>query len=335
MAHFELMGWKKTEWDFVGKRRIAFAVSGLMIAIGLIAMLQIARGKARLGIDFSGGMAVQAAMGGRIDVEKVRAAFTARGLSEAIIQPAGDGSKILIRIGHQEMARVFPDAPSSATVTDSSRIGRDAEVRAILQSVNPGATVVLEGVQEVGPAVGAKLQQQAGWAVLAAVLLIMGYIWIRFEYRFGVAAAVATAHDVVAVLGIMWLLGAEFNLLIVTSLMTLAGYSLTDTVVVYDRIRETLRMRPADGLEANINRSINEVLSRTFITTFTVFLPLIALVVWGSPVTHDFSLALIIGLVIGTYSSWYVASPIIVEWEAYRRRKAVAAAAARFGGRKP
>lgn len=334
MAHFEIMGWKKTEWDFVGKRRFAFAFSGALVVIGLVAIAQIGRGKARLGIDFSGGLAVQAATGGKIDVEKVRATFTAKGLSEAIIQPAGDGSKVLIRIGHQEMARVFPE-PASATAVSSSTVSRDREVLALLQAANPGATVVLEGVQEVGPAVGAKLQQQAGWAVLAAVLLIMGYIWIRFEYRFGVAAAIATAHDVIAVLGIMWLLGAEFNLLIVTSLMTLAGYSLTDTVVVYDRIRETLRMRPADGLEANINRSINEVLSRTFITTFTVFLPLVALVVWGSPVTHDFSLALIIGLVIGTYSSWYVASPIIVEWEAYRRRQAMAAAAARFGGRKP
>jgi len=324
MAHFEILGWKKTDWDFVGKRYIAFAFSGLMLANGVFAMVQLARGKAKLGIDFSGGQAIQAVVEGKVDMDGVRAAFGARGMRDVQVQLATTekGQRLLFKL-------------RGAEASGTAAVGSGAElIRAVLGGSVGGATIVIEGVQAVGPAVGKRLQVQAGWAVLWAIVLIMVYIWIRFEYRFGLAAAIATLHDVIVVLGIMWLVGSEFSLLIVTALLTLAGYSLTDTVVVYDRIRENLRLHPADSFEVNTNRSINEVLSRTLVTSVMVMLPLISLLIYGSPVTYEFSLALTFGVIIGTYSSWYVASPIIVEWENYRRRRAARAAALRMAGRR-
>jgi len=323
MAHYELLGWKKTDWDFVGKRYIAFGFSACLLVVGAIAMVRIGTGKAKLAIDFSGGQAIQAGIEGPVDLDKVRGAFSARGLSDVQVQQATvqKGQRLLIKLRGAEM--------SSTTA-----VGTGGEmVRGILVGALPGATVVIEGVQAVGPAVGRRLQEQAMWAVIWAIVLIMVYIWIRFEYRFGLAAAVATLHDVIAVLGIMWLIGADFSLLIVTALLTLAGYSLTDTVVVYDRIRENLRLHPAESFEVNVNRSINEVLSRTLVTSLMVLLPLISLLIYGSPVTFDFSLSLSFGVIVGTYSSWYVASPLIVEWENYRRRRAAEAAANRMAGR--
>lgn len=320
MAFFELLAWKKTDWDFVGKRRIAFALSGCMVLVGLVAIVQMVRGKAPMGIDFAGGVAMQAVLSKPIDPDAVRHAFTAAGILDAQIQQAEAAGvqKLLIRLHPGEM--------SGTTATESAR--------QLLIGLAGGTTVVIESVQVVGPAVGRRLQQQAGWAVFWAIALIMVYIWVRFEVRFGVAAAVATLHDVIAVLGIMWLLHRDFTLLIVTSLLTLAGYSLTDTVVVYDRIRENVRLKPGESLETVINRSINEVLSRTLVTSVMVVLPLASLLVYGSPVTFDFTLTLLLGVLVGTYSSWFVAAPIIVEWEEYRRRQRAASAASRFTPRK-
>lgn len=330
MRFFELLAWKKTEWDFVGRRRYAFAFSGVLVLTGLVASVQIARGKAKLGIDFAGGLIARVAVEPAVPLEALREALTARQLTTAIIQPVEGLARqtMLIRLVGEDADR------AAAAISTSEFKASHAEAMArVMQAAAPGATVTVEGVQYVGAVVGGQLRRQAAGAGIAAIILIMLYIWSRFEYRFGVVAAIATAHDVLAVLGIVWLIGAEFNLLIVTALLTLAGYSLTDTVVIYDRIRENRRLHPADSLIENINRSINEVLSRTIITSFTVMLPLVALVGWGSPVTYEFSLALLIGLFVGSYSTWFVASPIIVEWDAYKRRKAMEAAAARFGGR--
>jgi len=237
MAHYEILGWKKTDWDFVGKRYLAFAFSGIMLANGVFAMVQLARGKAKLGIDFSGGQSIQVMVDGKVDMDGVRSAFAARGLRDVQVQQAttDKGQRLLFKLRGEE-------ASGTAVVGSGAEL-----VKAVLAGSVGGATIVIEGVQAVGPAVGRRLQEQAGWAVFWAIILIMVYIWIRFEYRFGLAAAVATLHDVIVVLGIMVLVGSEFSLLIVTALLTLAGYSLTDTVVVYDRIRENLRLHPADS----------------------------------------------------------------------------------------
>jgi preprotein translocase SecF subunit len=167
---------------------------------------------------------------------------------------------------------------------------------------------------EIGPKVGKTLRDDALIAVIVSAIGMIVYIAWRFEFSFGVAAAIATFHDVFAVLGIFFVLGKEVNLLLITALLTLAGYSLTDTVVVYDRIRENLRLRPKDFLGDVINSSINEVLSRTIVTSSTVFLVVVALFFFGGEVIHDFSFALLIGVVVGTYSSIFVASPVVFEW---------------------
>jgi preprotein translocase subunit SecF len=169
-------------------------------------------------------------------------------------------------------------------------------------------------IVEIGPVIGQALQRDALVAITVSLIAIIIYIALRFEFRFGVAAAIATLHDILAVLGIFYVLHKEINLLIITALLTLAGYSLTDTVVVFDRIRENLKRNKRDPLPKLVNASINEVLSRTIITSLTVVLVLIPLVLFGGDVLHDFSIALLMGVIVGTYSSVFVASPILVVW---------------------
>jgi len=154
----------------------------------------------------------------------------------------------------------------------------------------------------------------AAQAVAMAVIGILVYVAFRFQFKFGVGATVATFHDVLAVLGIFFLMGKEINLILITALLTIAGYSLTDTVVVFDRIRENLKMRQKDSVETVMNSSINEVLSRTIVTSLTVLLSSFALFFFGGEVLHDFSLAMIMGVIIGTYSSIFVASPVVLLW---------------------
>jgi preprotein translocase SecF subunit len=175
----------------------------------------------------------------------------------------------------------------------------------------------------VGPVIGQELQEAALWAILISLLGIVSYIAWRFEFRFGIVATVATFHDVLVVLGVFFLLGNEITLLIVTALLTLAGYSLTDTVVVFDRIRENFRARRRDSLAEMINTSINQVLSRTIMTSLTTLLAILALFLLGGEVLRDFSLALMLGIIVGTYSSVFVASPLVYEWRIRGRRQAV------------
>jgi len=173
-----------------------------------------------------------------------------------------------------------------------------------------------DSIDEVGPVVGSIVQNQARTAVILALVGILIYIWIRFDFRFGVAATVCTFHDILVILGILFIMQKEITLLIVTALLTLAGYSLTDTVVVFDRIRENLKLfRKKGDFSTIINTSINEVLSRTVITSLTTLSVVVVLFLVGGEVLRDFSLALILGVIVGTYSSVFVASPIIVEWE--------------------
>ena len=305
---FEVMGWKKRDWNFVGMRYGAFAFSGVLLAIGFYAIVMMAMGKAKMGIDFVGGLTMNVAIDKEISLDDIRKGFTAGGIGEAEIQQIQSvtGQRLLIKL---------------------RKSGQDKEVQALLTKIAVGAVVTVEGVQEVGPAVGEKLREQAAWAILWAIILITVYIWFRFEYRFGIAAAIATAHDVIAMIGFAYIMHKDFTMLIVTALLTLAGYSLTDTVVVFDRIRENLRLMHKQPFNEIVNKSINEILSRTFVTSLTVLLPLIAIMLYGSHVTYDFAMVLIAGVCIGTYSSWFVASPILVEWE-HRKRLAAQALAA-------
>jgi preprotein translocase subunit SecF len=290
----------KTKIDFMGKRYYAFAFSGILVLLGLFAVIQVFRGHANLGIDFAGGTSVQLKFEGPVDVGNVREALGKANIPESNLQQFSDSSRVLIRV-KKEYAQ------------ESRMLDK---IQAALQQYLPDQRFTIEGSDEIGPAIGKGLRRAASWAVTLAMLGILIYIAWRFEFRFGVAATIATFHDVLAVLGVFVLMGKEITLLVVTALLTLAGYSLTDTVVVFDRVRENLRGRKKDPLDVLVNFSINEVLSRTIITSLTVFLAALSLLLWGGEVLHDFSLAMTLGIVVGTYSSIFVASSLVVEWHA-------------------
>ena len=289
---------KNTNIDFLGKRNIAFIFSGIISLIGIFAMVQIATGQANLGIDFAGGTSVQLKFERPVKVHDIRKALEDGGIKDFDLQELTGENKILIRAKNIEI--------QSGKVSE--------QVTGVISQKFPDNNFVVDSTTEIGPKVGGKLRADAGMAIVVATIGILIYIAIRFKLNFAVGATVATFHDVTAVLGIFYLLGKEINLILVTALLTIAGYSLTDTVVVFDRIRENLRIRLKDPVESVMNLSINEVLSRTIVTSLTVLLTSVALFFFGGEVLHDFSLAMIIGLLIGTYSSVFVASPSVLLW---------------------
>jgi preprotein translocase subunit SecF len=298
----EILG--KTSVDFIGKRYIAYAISAALVLLGIVALIQISRGAANMGIDFAGGTSVQVKFEKAVDLGAVRQALSGNGIKDSEPQQFADGRSVMVRL---------------------KRGGSSQQVQDALRKEFAGNPFTVEASTEIGPAIGKDLQNKALLAIVVSLAGIVVYIAWRFEFRFGVAATVATFHDVLGVLGIIFLLNKEITLLVVTALLTIAGYSLTDTVVVYDRIRENLRARRREGLGDVMNASINQVLSRTFMTSLTTLLAAAALFFLGGEVLHDFSFALIVGIVMGTYSSWFVASPLIFEWrirtEAARRPK--------------
>jgi preprotein translocase subunit SecF len=290
---------RNTKIDFLGKRKFAFIFSGIMSVIGIFTIVQIANGKANLGIDFAGGTSMQLKFEKPINLHEVRRALEDGGVKDFDLQDLPAVQKILIR-----------------EKKTTQQLGQVSEmIKGIISKKFPDNKFVVDSTTEIGPKVGGKLRTDAAQAVAMATLGILIYIAIRFKFDFAVGATVATFHDVLAVLAIFFLLGKEINLILVTALLTIAGYSLTDTVVVFDRIRENLRTKLKEPVEAVMNRSINEVLSRTIVTSFTVLLTSLALFFFGGEVIHDFSLAMIMGVVIGTYSSIFVASPIALYWE--------------------
>jgi preprotein translocase subunit SecF len=293
----EILG--KTSIDFMGWRRYSFALSGLLFLIGLIALVQIWRGSANLGIDFAGGTAVQLKFERPVSIEKAREVLLHSGLAEVELQEFTADNKLLVRV----KAKTTIEEKVADKVLDTFRKNF---------ADNP---FVVDATTEIGPTIGQKLQKDAVIAISISMLGIILYVAARFELRFGVAAAIATFHDVFAVLGVFYLLDKEMTLLVVTALLTLAGYSLTDTVVVFDRIRENLKVRHRDSLDTIINRAINQVLSRTVVVSLTVILVLIPLTLYGGEVLHDFSLALLMGVIVGTYSSVFVASPLLILWK--------------------
>jgi preprotein translocase subunit SecF len=287
---------KNTKIDFMGKRYVALAFSLVLIIIGFIAIIQVARGAANLGIDFAGGTAVQIKFNKHIPLQEIRQTLTEGGITDFDLQDLTTENKVLIRIKKGE-----------ETLGNLSK-----KIISVLSQKFSENNVVVDSTTEIGPKVGARLRKDAMWAIIAAIIGILIYITVRFQFRFSVGATVATFHDVLAVLGIFYLTGKEINLILVSALLMIAGYSLTDTVVVFDRIRENLRFRGKKSTVEIVNQSINEVLSRTIITSLTTFFAAFALYVLGGEVIHDFAFAIMLGIIIGTYSSIFVASPVVL-----------------------
>ncbi|HJV35660.1 protein translocase subunit SecF [Geomonas sp.] len=293
----ELIG--KTNIDFIGMRKISFITSGIFALIGIIGIIQIARGAANMGIDFSGGTEMQLKFAQPVTTEQARAALGKEGIKDVELQEIKEGNKLLIKMRKSTI--------STGKVADA--------VEAALKKQMPSNPYSVESSTEIGPSIGAKLKNDTMIAVLISMLGIVLYIAWRFDFKFGVGAVVATLHDVLFVIAAFYVLNKEINLLLITAVLTIAGYSLTDTVVVFDRIRENMHKSLKDPMSIVFNRSINEVLSRTIVTSLTVFLAAGTLWLWGGEVIHDFAFALLCGVFVGTYSSIFVASPIVALWE--------------------
>lgn len=288
---------KKTNIDFVGKRFIFFVISGLAVLLGIVAMIQIARGPSggvNLGVDFAGGTALSIKFKNPIAIKEARKILSNGGIADAELQAVVAEQRLLIRIKKTGGGRM------------------EARVSDLFLKALPENLFIVESSTEIGPKIGQKLRKDALLAISISMLGIILYIAFRFEFRFGVAAVIATFHDVLVLLGIFYLLDKEITLLFVTALLTVAGYSLSDTVVVFDRIRENLRTKKREFLSVVINRSINEVVVRTFNTGFATLLAVGTLFLFGGEVIHDFALAMILGVLVGTYSSWFIASPLLM-----------------------
>lgn len=287
---------KGTKIDFMGKRGFALGLSAVLFVIGLFAVIQVARGTANLGIDFAGGTAVQIKFNKHIPLQDIRQALVDGKITDFDLQDLPTENKILVRIKKGE-----------ETLGTLSK-----EIISVLSRTFSESNLVVDSTTQIGPKVGSRLREDAMWATIAAIIGILIYITVRFQFRFSIGATVATFHDVLAVLGIFYLTGREINLILLSALLMIAGYSLTDTVVVFDRIRENLRFRGKKSTIEIVNQSLNEVLSRTIITSLTTFFAAFALFILGGEVIHDFALAIMLGIAIGTYSSMFVASPIVL-----------------------
>jgi preprotein translocase subunit SecF len=290
-------------YDFVGKRRWFYLVSGGFMVLSLVSILF--RGGLNYGIDFTGGTLVQVRYDKPVTVEVVRRGLDEIKLGQAVIQQFGDAQEYLIRL-HQ--AGEKPDA-----------LSRD--VQAAL-SRSSGANVEIRRLEFVGPQVGRDLQLQALYAVLAGMAGILIYVAFRFHFRDGVISVAAIAHDVIVTLGALSVTHREISLPVLAALLTIVGYSINDTIVIFDRIRETRAkgIRKGQNWADLVNAAMNQTLSRTVLTSFTVFLSALVLLLFGGEVLHDFSFALLVGVVTGTYSSVAAAS-LVMDWEIWSRAR--------------
>jgi len=277
-----------TTFDFLGKRRITMVISGLLllISIGSLAVQQL-----NFGIDFTGGTVIEVGYEAPADLEATRAALNAAGFDQAVVQHFGTTRDVLIRLA--------PRAELKASELSE-------QVLNAVREIGPGMT--MRRIEFVGPQVGEELTEQGGLAMLAALGLILAYVAFRFELRFAVGSVIALVHDVMITLGAFSLMQWDFDLTVLAALLAVIGYSLNDTIVVFDRIRERFREQIKGSAEEIMNLSINQTLSRTVMTSVTTLLVLTALLILGGEVIRGFSLALIVGVVIGTYSSIFVAS---------------------------
>ena len=286
-----------TNFDFVGKINYFLTLSGLLIAISFISI--IVRGGLQYGIDFAGGTLVQVKFKSPAEISIIKGTLKNVATREITIQGFGEENEYLIRL-----AGITPDLE-----TLSGKIQSD------LEKGFGKANFEIRRVEMVGPRVGKDLRDKATLAIIFSLIGMLIYIWWRFEFRFGVGAIIALAHDVIITVGALSLTNKPIDLTIIAALLTIVGYSVNDTIIVCDRIRENMRKMAREKLEKLINVSINETLSRTILTSGTVLLVLIALFLLGGGVIHDFAFALIIGVIVGTYSSIYIASPLVIFWE--------------------
>lgn len=282
---------KTTDWDFLGKRRIAFVISGALLVLSMLSLG--VRGLA-LGVDFTGGTIIEVGYPQAVDLVPLRELLETAGYEGAVAQHFGTSREVMIRLAPRE----------GLNTADLS------EQLLTLLRQQAGTEVEMRRVEFVGPQVGEELTEDGGLAMLFALMAIMIYVTLRFEWRFSVGSVAALVHDVLITLGLFSIFAIEFDLSVLAAILAVIGYSLNDTIVVFDRVRENFRKMRKKSAEQVINQSLNQTLARTLVTSLTTLLVLIALFLFGGEIIHGFSVALIFGVVVGTYSSIYVASPI-------------------------
>jgi preprotein translocase subunit SecF len=299
-----------THIQFMRYEYWAYAFSAALI---LLTLIFVPLKGLNFGIDFRGGILIEVRMpGAAADLGAMRASLGGLGLGEVALQEFGQPSDVLIRVQRQEGGEEAQQAAVAAVRTAlAERFGEDISYRR---------------VEFVGPKVSSELFWAGTQALVYSLIAILAYIWFRFEWQYGIGAVVALIHDTVTTVGLFALLGLEFNLTSVAALLTIVGYSLNDTVVIYDRVRENLRKFKAMPMTALLDRSINETLARTVMTSGTTLLALLALAIFGGPVIRGFVLAMIWGVLIGTYSTVYVATPMLVHFNLRRAGERVPAA---------
>jgi preprotein translocase subunit SecF len=299
---------KNPNYRIIQRRRYFMAASALMILISITSL--IVKGGPEFGIDFEGGYRFVVQFSGPVELGRVREVVGNLGFSTRQIQDFGRSDEVLIVLPIEEAAVVGSDA------------GGDAVQMKLAEGLRGAFSVVEISKEKVGPKIGSELRRQGLWAILYSLLGLLVYITWRFEFKASVGAIVALAHDVIITLGFFSLLNKEIDLTVLGALLTLVGYSINDTIVVFDRIRENMRSRRRDQAYADVvNASINQTLSRTILTSGLTLIVVASLFFFGGAVIHDFAFALLVGIIVGTYSSDFIASPILVEWEATSQRR--------------
>ncbi len=293
------------EFDFMEKKTMATSLSCAVILIGIISIMF--HGGLKYGIDFAGGTLVQLKFENPPVIEEVRDGLRTIGLGDSTIQEFGSKNHILVRVERSE--------------EKLEEIG--TKIKNSLTGKYQAENIVVERVEMVGPKVGKDLREKAILSIVYAIIGIVIYISWRFEFQYAVAAIIALIHDVLVTMGAFSLADKEFTLVIVAAFLTIIGYSLNDTIVVFDRIRENMRRKGKTLLKDVINASINQTLSRTILTSGTTLLVVVALFFLGGEIIHDFSFALMIGVLVGTYSSIFIASVFLVYWESRSAKKRV------------
>ncbi len=288
---------KQTHIDFMGKFKTALIFSALLILAGIASIA--VQGGLKYGIDFEGGTLVQLKFPEAPAIDSIRSVLKELKFEDSTIQEFGSPDTILIRVER----------------ADGELQEMGSHIKSALEEKKGFTGIIIERVEMVGPKVGKDLRMKALLSILYAIIGIVIYISWRFELQYAIAAIIALLHDVLITMGAFSMLDKEFTLVIVAAFLTIIGYSLNDTIVVFDRIRENTRRKSKESLSDTINTSINQTLSRTLLTSGTTLLVVVALFFLGGEIIHDFSFALLVGVVVGTYSSIFIASVFLVYWE--------------------
>jgi preprotein translocase subunit SecF len=293
-----------TRFDFIGKKKITLWIStvAILLCFGSIFF----HGGLRYGVDFAGGILIQIRFSKAVDISEVRSALDVMGSKEAMVQAFGGENEFLIRV--------------EKTTEDLEVVSKT--IQTSLQEQFKGKALEIRRAEVVGPKVGKDLKQKALWAVGLSLLGILIYVAWRFrEVAYGLGGIVALFHDIIIVYGAISIGNIEYSLNVLAVVLTIIGFSINDTIVIFDRVRENIKKMRKDNLETIFNVSINETLGRTILTSGTVMMVVLILFFFGGPVIHDFAFALIIGLITGTYSTVYIASPVVLFWEQHISRR--------------